>query len=349
MSFTYGSDSFVKTLMVDPELKELFSAQADIKQMLRFEVALANAQASCGMITQEDASQIAQHVERFTPNDDDLRDGFERDGILPPSLLKQFKAGLPESVLPSFHLGTTSQDLVDSSLMIRLAKAVDLLAGRISFLVDKLNQMSSEASGANTLNARTRMQIAYPISVSQKLESWLSILTGLTGSKPTYFPLQLGGPDGTATALKEHYQALVKSMSDELELDPRDYHWQTDRKPLSDIVHWIGAVASGLGKIAQDVVIMAQSEVREIKLQGAGGSSSMAHKQNPVAAEVIVAQARFCQAQVSGLLFASIHENERSGVAMTLEWMLLPKLVLCCGSMTNRSLDLFEKLSFPDQ
>ena len=156
----------------------------------------------------------------------------------------------------------------------------------------------------------------------------------------------MGGPDGTAAAFGEHYPQIVEAMASELGLSARDYHWQTNRKPLQDVVFWLVSTANGLGKIGQDILIMAQSEIREISLKGAGGSSSMAHKQNPVAAEFLVAQARYCQVQASGLSMASIHENERSGTAMALEWMVLPQLALCCGSMLNRADNLLDSLTF---
>ena len=346
MSFTAGSSSFVKSLICDADIDPLFTAEADVREMIRFEIALAKAQADCGMIPWEHAAAIISTAESFKPDYEALRTSFVMDGVVPPGLLRQIKAILPKEVVGSFHLGATSQDLVDSSLMIRLKEAVGVLGKRLVDMSEVLDDMKSEHSDEKTLNSRTRMQIALPISVRQKLAGWQSILMELKSSRPKEFPLQLGGPDGTAAAFGEHYLQIVETMASELDLSARDYHWQTNRKPLQDVVFWLVSTANGLGKIGQDILIMAQSEVREISLKGAGGSSSMAHKQNPVAAEFLVAQARFCQVQASGLSMASIHENERSGTAMALEWMVLPQLVRCCGSMLNRADNLLDSLIF---
>ena len=101
-----------------------------------------------------------------------------------------------------------------------------------------------------------------------------------------------------------------------------------------------------MGKIATDVLIMVQSDVQEVELDGGGASSAMAHKQNPIIAEMIVAQARYCHAQMGGLHTASIHENERSGAAWTLEWMLLPPLVIALGSAIENTIKMTGALTF---
>jgi 3-carboxy-cis,cis-muconate cycloisomerase len=98
--------------------------------------------------------------------------------------------------------------------------------------------------------------------------------------------------------------------------------------------------------MGQDIALAAQSEVGEVKLQGGGGSSAMPHKANPVGAEMLVTLARFNATLVSGMHQALVHENERSGAAWTLEWMLLPQMALATGAALRTALDLVGNLAF---
>ncbi len=346
MSFTVGSDALLGSLTSDPELDALFSVEADIRAMMRFELALAKAHALSGVISKTAADAICAAAEVFSPDHNLLEEGFRKDGVAAPSMVRQFKATLAKEVADSFHVGATSQDLADTSLMIRLSEAAKVIEARMAITRQTLSGLDRNGSENMALKSRTRMQVALPINVHHKLAGWQAMLAEAQTARPVNFPLQLGGPDGTASGFGGHYSEIAGTMADELGLAIPPHHWQTNRKPLLDVANWIGGISNGLGKIAQDILIMSQSEIGEVKLSGSGGSSSMAHKQNPVAAEFVVAQARFCQVQLSGLNIAAIHENERSGTAMALEWMLLPQLVLCCGNMLIRANDLLDSLVF---
>jgi 3-carboxy-cis,cis-muconate cycloisomerase len=117
-----------------------------------------------------------------------------------------------------------------------------------------------------------------------------------------------------------------------LQLTVPDYVPHAARDRIAALGSWLSQVTGALGKIGQDVALMAQNEIGEVALSGAGGSSAMAHKQNPVLAEILVTLARFNAVQVSGLHQALVHEQERSGAAWTLEWMILPQMVIACGA-----------------
>ena len=108
--------------------------------------------------------------------------------------------------------------------------------------------------------------------------------------------------------------------------------WHSDRTPILDIAHAFVLLSGTLGKIGQDVALMAQNEIATIRLAGGGGSSAMAHKQNPVGAEVLVALARLNAGLLGTLSQSMVHENERSGAAWTLEWILLPQIAEATGA-----------------
>jgi len=177
--------------------------------------------------------------------------------------------------------------------------------------------------------ARTRMQAAIPISVRDRVISWrapvprhLERLDVLAQHFPA---LQFGGAAGTLEKLGEKATAVRKRLAELLDLKDTP-QWHNQRDVLVDVAGLLSLVSGSLGKIGGDVALLAQG-AREISLSGGGKSSAMPHKQNPVQAEVLVSLARFNATQVSGMHHALLHEQERSGTAWTLEWMILPSMV----------------------
>jgi 3-carboxy-cis,cis-muconate cycloisomerase len=125
--------------------------------------------------------------------------------------------------------------------------------------------------------------------------------------------------------------------------------WHVERDALAEFAAWTSLVAGSLGKIGTDVAIMAQNEIGEVKLAEGGGSSAMPHKSNPVRAEALVALARFNAALLGAHHQALVHENERSGAAWTLEWLVLPQMVVAAAAGLRHASALCRGLHFVDQ
>ena len=183
----------------------------------------------------------------------------------------------------------------------------------------------------------TRMQAALPIAAADRIESWRAPLVRhierLDAVRRSLLVVQFGGAAGTLDKLDGKGPAVRAALAERLGLaDGRQWHSQRDR--VADLANWLSLVTGSLGKFGQDVALMAQSGA-EIRLSGGGTSSAMAHKQNPVDAEVLVALARFNAAQLSGMHQALVHEQERSGAAWTLEWLILPQMLLAAGASTR--------------
>ncbi len=173
--------------------------------------------------------------------------------------------------------------------------------------------------------------------VGDRLRSWAAPLERhrrrLDALRPELLVVQLGGPAGSLAALGPAAEAVRRALATRLGLaDAPQWHSQRDR--IAALGSALAGIAGSLGKFGQDVALMAQAG-DEIALAGGGGSSAMPHKQNPVAAEMLVALARFAAVQLSGLHQALVHEQERSGAAWTLEWLLLPPLLLATGAATR--------------
>ncbi|TIT48326.1 MAG: 3-carboxy-cis,cis-muconate cycloisomerase, partial [Mesorhizobium sp.] len=109
--------------------------------------------------------------------------------------------------------------------------------------------------------------------------------------------------------------------------------WHSQRDRIAELANWLSLVTGGLGKFGQDIALMAQAG-DELQLAGGGSSSAMAHKRNPIDAEMLVTLARYNAAQLSGMHHALVHEQERSGAAWTLEWLILPQMLMAAGAST---------------
>lgn len=218
--------------------------------------------------------------------------------------------------------------MIDTSLMIRLKPVVARLDTGLSDIIAKLDQLE-KSFGNNDLMGRTRMQAAIPITVNDRIESWRSPLLRHRKRLDTLelqLPvIQFGGAAGTLEKLGDKGPAVRKQMAALLGLHDMP-QWHSQRDIIVEFADFLSLISGSLGKIGQDVALLAQGG-EEIKLSGGGKSSAMPHKQNPVLAELLVALARYNATQVSGMHHALIHEQERSGAAWTLEWMILPSMV----------------------
>ncbi|KQT85109.1 3-carboxy-cis,cis-muconate cycloisomerase [Aurantimonas sp. Leaf443] len=334
MSVAGQERPLVEALTGDAEIARHFSAEAEIAAMQAFEVALAHSQAALGLLSPQAAEAIeAQAGPAVRPSVAALREGIARDGVAVPALVRAMRGAVGEAHGASVHLGATSQDAIDTGLMLRLRDVLALLQRRVEGLIARLGALA-EAEGDRPLMAQTRMQAALPFTVSAKLSTWRRPLENhreRLAALRTRLPLQLGGPVGDGASFGPAYEALRADLAARLRL--RDAApWHSDRTQILDVAQGLALLAGTLGKIGQDVALMAQTGTASIRLSGGGGSSAMAHKQNPVGAEVLVALGRLSAGLLGTLAQSMIHENERSGAAWTLEWLVLPPMAEAAGA-----------------
>ena len=189
--------------------------------------------------------------------------------------------------------------------------------------------------GDAPLMGRTRMQAAVEMKVSDRLQSWhmplADHLTRINDLRPRVCRVQIGGAVGDRAALGDGAADVVASIARELGLIETSKAWHSMRDGIAEFASLLSLISGTLGKIGQDICLMAQQGIDEITLSGGGGSSAMPHKQNPVQAELLVTLARFNAVQLSGMHQALVHEQERSGIAWALEWMILPQMAQATG------------------
>ena len=351
MSVAVFDHPFLSGLLGDDELARLFSARADLDAMLAFEAALAEAEAEAGVISEEAAFAIAHAAAALDLDPAELAAAVRRDGVAVPELVRCLRAAVGETHASSVHLGATSQDVIDSSLVLRLQAAGAVLVARLEHLIATLDELDAR-DGARLLSGHTRMQRARPITLSHKIAGWreplVRHLDRHEALAPRVYRVQLGGAVGNRAELGAAAAHVADGLADRLHLAraPRATH--VERDGIAEFGHWAALIAGSLGKLGADVALMAQNEIGEVTIAGGGGSSAMPEKCNPVGAEVLVTLARFVATLQGGLDQALVHENERSGAAWTLEWMILPQMVVAAGAATRVALALLAALRFPE-
>ena len=342
------SHPLLQSMVGDEEVGAFFSHEAELSAMLDVEAALARAQAHIGMIEKDAARKIAEACRSFRPDWSALRAGLAQDGVIVPAFVKQLRTAVGEPYAKSVHLGATSQDIIDTALVLRLKRIVEIYRLRIDALIGALRDLQTR-DGAVALMAHTRMQRALPFTASDKIGTWLQPLErhaeSLRDLAPRLLVLQLGGPIGTRGEMQDRGDAVAAAMATVLELG-HGPSWHSQRDRIGEFGAFISLVSGTLGKIGQDVVLMAQNEVGEVHLASGGGSSAMPHKSNPVQAELLVTLARYNAGLLGTLHQALVHENERSGAAWTLEWIVLPQMAVATAAGLSKAQALVSSMSF---
>ena len=340
MSYTPFNAPLLSGLLGDAETTAAFSVKAEIAAMLRFEVALAEAEAGCGLIPAQAASAIAAAADGFEPDMPGLGAATARDGVSVPELVRQLRAMIGEPHGEWLHFGATSQDVIDTSLVMRLAPVLNRFVNRLDRIDNALAQLI-DLHGKKPLLARTRMQAAIPVTWSDRLGAWRAPLQGhaadLDALRARVLAVQLGGAAGTLDRLGDRGPAVRAALAAGLGLADPGRCWHTDRTRLVALTDWMARLTGSLGKTGMDIALMAQNGIDAVIVEGGGRSSAMAHKQNPIAAETLVTLARFNATLSSGMQQAMVHEQERSGAAWTLEWMLLPQMTVATGAALARA------------
>ena len=324
-------------LLCDDVVADQFSAEHVCQTMLRFELAWSDALALVGAVTSAEANLARKAINRFQLDLDQMGMASERDGLPVPALVAQLRAGLTADAAAALHTGATSQDVIDTALVLIMRDVLLDFQKRGAAAVAQLDKLSG-TFGANPLMGRTRMQAAKPISVGARIDTWRRPLGDLLDGLPELIAqvgvVQAGGPVGLRDIPKGKSDAVVEALAKSLDLSVSPV-WHGDRRPFVDIGHWLAKATGVTGKIGQDIALMAQNERREVRLEGAGGSSAMPHKQNPVQAEILVALARVVAGHQGTLLQAMVHEQERSGAAWGIEWLTLPAMCEATGAALN--------------
>jgi 3-carboxy-cis,cis-muconate cycloisomerase len=335
-------------LLGDDVVARELTPDAALRHMLLFEVALALAEGAEGVIPAESAEFIAEHLPDFHPDDAAIATATARDGVVVPELVRQLRDLLGPPHAQHLHFGATSQDVIDTALVLQLRPVLIDFKARLETLAHLLAELDGRFGG-NELMAHTRMQDALPIRAGDRIAAWRSPLPRhierLDALLPRLLVLQFGGAAGTLDKLGDKGPAVAAQLAQKLGLGLPPRSWHNQRDTLAELGSWLSLVSGSLGKLGADVALMAQNRFGEIAVEGGGTSSAMPHKSNPVGAEILVALARYNATLVGGMHQALVHEQERSGAAWTLEWLLLPQMLMTTGAGLRTALTLCSNIT----
>lgn len=337
MSNAFTRTTLLGSLLQDPKIAEEFSPAIFIARMVQFERAWTEALKTTDAVAEADANIALQAIDAFEPDIDALGKASEVDGLPVPELVRQLRIGLPEAAQAAIHTGATSQDVIDTSMTLTACAILRMLEHRSKVVLDCLDELAASFAD-KPMTGRTRMQAALPITAGHRIQSWRNPLaahiTQLAHLIDAVNIVQVGGAVGLRVTRGRSDEKITACVAESLNLSVSPV-WHTDRTVMVDIGHWLCKITGTLGKVGQDIALMAQQGIDEIALDGAGSSSAMPHKQNPIRAELLVAVARVVAGHQGILAQSMIHEQERSGAAWATEWMTLPAMFEATGASLN--------------
>ncbi|MEX5719598.1 3-carboxy-cis,cis-muconate cycloisomerase [Geodermatophilus maliterrae] len=316
------------------------SDDAWFRALLEVEAALARAAARSGLVPTTAADAVTAAC--ADPSRLDLAAVVARAadaGNPVPPLVRALQDAVGERDAVAVHVGATSQDVVDTALVLLARRAVAAVDGDLAAAAGRCAELA-RAHRDDVVMGRTLMQQALPTTFGLKAAAWLA---GLEGARlrlaevVASLPVQYGGAVGTLAASSGAGVAVRAALAGELGLVAPAVPWFTVRLPVADLAGALGAAAGVVATVAVDVVLMAQSEVAEVAEvgEGRGGSSAMPHKRNPVAAISARACARRAPGLVATLLGAMEQEHERAAGAWHSEWPALTDLLVSVGSAAS--------------
>jgi 3-carboxy-cis,cis-muconate cycloisomerase len=340
-------------MLSSPAMRTVCDDLACLQHMLDFEAALARAEAAVGVIPASAAGPIAHACKAGAFDLAALAEAATESGNLAIPLVKALTAKVTKADAEAaryVHWGATSQDVIDTAAMLTLRAAIDVLLSDIDRAVAGFAGLARQHRGT-AMVARTWLQHALPMPFGLKLAEYAAALhrsrTRLQRLRREALALQFGGAAGTLAALGDKGLRVAEQLAQELELPLPDAPWHTHRDRIAEAASVLAILAGTCGKIARDVSLMMQTDVAEAfepSGEGRGGSSTMPHKRNPVAAATALAAATMAPNLAATIFAAQVQDHERSAGPWHAEWPTLPMLQLVTSGALAAIVDIAEGL-----
>lgn len=306
------------------------------------ETALARGCATVGLLplaTALEIGAVCDELRRFDVAELGRRAASGGNPVIPlvAELRTRVQARAGAEAAAAVHLGATSQDILDTALMLVAKQACGVITAGLRDAVGRCTDLARDHR-ATPMAGRTLLQAAVPTTFGASAATWGSALHAAhrqLSEIAARLPAQLGGAAGTLAPLKPHGPAVVVAFADECDLAAPDHVWHTDRTIVTELAGALGTTAAAVAKVAVDLMLLAQSDVAEVRERAPGGSSAMAHKQNPIAAVT----ARAAAAQAPGLvatLLSCAPELQRGAGSWHAEWPALLGLLRYTGGAVSR-------------
>ena len=268
-----------------------------------------------------------------------------------PALVRALTALVPPDAKAAVHIGATSQDIIDTAVMLLAKRGLAAICKDLATAADKAAELA-RAHADTVMAGRTLLQQAVPVTFGLVAAGWLAAIDEsgreLGRLRATRLAIQYGGAGGTLASLGSDGPAVAALLADELGLAEPALPWHTDRLRIVQLAAALAGTCAALGKVARDVTLLAQTEVGELA-EGTGdprqgGSSAMPHKHNPVASVLVLGCARRTPGLLATLAAAAEQEHQRAAGAWHAEWETLSDLLRLTGSAASWSATLLTGL-----
>ena len=321
------------------EMREVFSDLGLIRLYAEVEIALAKAEARCGVIPREAAEEIADRTDVAALDFEKLRGETDIVGYPILSLVHQMAKQCGEAGR-YVHWGATTQDIMDTAVVLQIRKGLAIIERDIDALRHILGGLSKRYRDT-PMAGRTHLQQALPVTFGYKTVIWLAMFDRhaerLAQLKPRVLVGQFAGAAGTLASLGDKGFVVQQALCEELGLGVPVSTWHVARDALAETVNFLALVTGSLGKIAFDIMIMASTEFAEVYepfVKGRGASSTMPQKRNPISSELMLAAAKAVRQHAGLMLDASIQDFERATGPWHAEWIAIPEsFVMTAGAL----------------
>lgn len=308
------------SLFYQKDVTDIFSDSSLVTYMIQVEVALAQAQAQVGVIPQNAANtivQVAEHaLDKFDFSALAVATGLAGNIAIP--FVKQLTAivkDIDEDASRYVHWGATSQDILDTACILQCRDALNMVEGQLQQCYATALQQAKQYRH-QVMIGRTWLQQALPITFGHKLARWASAfkrdLDRIQAMKSRVLTAQLGGAVGSLASLQDQGSLVVSAFAKQLNLTVPTSTWHGERDRIVEIASVLGMIVGNTGKMARDWSLMMQTEIAELfepTAKGRGGSSTMPHKRNPVAAASVLAAANRVPALMSSIYQSMVQEH----------------------------------------
>jgi 3-carboxy-cis,cis-muconate cycloisomerase len=337
------ADSLVfGTLFGTDEMRGIFGDRALVQKMLEVEVALARAEARLGIIPEAAAQAIAAAASIDRIDLEALGESTRHVGYPVLGLTKAIARAAGADVGRYVHWGATTQDILDTALILQIRDGLDVVERDLRTLAAALAE-KAQAHRATVMAGRTHLQHALPVTFGYKCAVWLAPLADhlarLEELRRRVLVVEFGGAVGTLASLGEKGRAVTEALASALGLAAPVAPWHVSRERPAETAAFLALVSGSLAKLATDIVLLMQSEVAEVlepHATGRGGSSTMPQKRNPIAGEYIIAAARGVHALLPLLFAAMAQDQERASGPWQSEPLALPQIfVLTAGALAH--------------
>ena len=354
MHSTLIDSRFLGSLFSTPEMKHVFSDSSTLACYTETEVALALAEGKLGLIPTDAAKTIAERAPQIGLDMDRLERETHNVGypILP--LVHQLAEGLGDAG-KFLHWGATTQDIMDTALVLQIRAGLDLVEADLRGVAAQLRRLSAEYRDT-PMAGRTHLQHALPVTFGLKTAIWLGMvernLERLQQLRPRVLVGQFAGAGGTLASLGTRGLDVQVAMMAELKLGVPETTWHTARDGLAETAQWLGLVTTSLAKMALDVSLMMANEFGEVFepfVQGRGASSTMPQKRNPISCEVMIGAAKTVRHLAGLALDGAVQDFERATGPWQAEWVALPEAFLHTAGAVSQALFMLTGLEVDTQ